>query len=195
MSTKNGQKIMSRERIIKLTTTALMLALALILSFIKVYEMPQGGSITAVSMMPIILIAYLYGTKWGIFTGFAYSLLQLITDFSSLRGLSIGTFVAAIFLDYIIAFSVLGLAGMFKDKFKNKALEITLGTIIAVTLRFFAHFLSGFLLWSAYAEDMNPILYSLVYNGSYMLPELIITTIFSSIIILILMPILKKYRT
>ena len=129
MSTKNGQKIMSRERIIKLTTTALMLALALILSFIKVYEMPQGGSITAVSMMPIILIAYLYGTKWGIFTGFAYSLLQLITDFSSLRGLSIGTFVAAIFLDYIIAFSVLGLAGMFKDKFKNKALEITLGTI------------------------------------------------------------------
>lgn len=199
----------------RLTTTGVLIALATVLSIITVYKLPYGGSITAASMVPIVILGYMYGIKWGLFSGFVYAIIQAIlgaTASQAFAGMydsehvaaSILKIVAMALLDYIVAFSVLGLSGMFKGKIKNDTAAITLGSSAAVFLRFLAHFASGWILWGSYAEwffteQMNnnfgksilanfsgqglAAIYSLVYNGSYMLPELIITV--AAVLILI----------
>ncbi len=159
---------------------ALMVAIGTILAQIKIIDMPYGGSVTLLSMLPFILVSLRHGTKWGLLTGFANSILQML-----LGGLSAppaGTMVALfamIMLDYVLAFTVLGFAGFFAKKTSN----VCAGTAIAMVLRFLCSFLSGFLLWSSYqsyyewANGMNAVLYSLIYNASYMVPETLITTI------------------
>ena len=135
-----------------LCVSAMMIALATILSliskFIPALEMPFGGSITLCSMVPIVYISYRYGVKWGLFSGFVYSVLQILTGMSALKGLSAGSLVASLFLDYFIAFTVLGLGGMFRKTIPNKTLGFTLGVVVAGLLRFTCHVISGFLLWA-----------------------------------------------
>ncbi len=171
-----------------------LVALGTVLSFIKVFDLPQGGSITLCSMLPVMLFAYLCGAKWGLAAGFTYSVLQLLLGLNALKGISGGALVGSILLDYLLAFTVLGLAGIFRNKVKQDGLSFTLGCLVAGLLRYLCSFLSGWILWGAYAdENFSPMLagmsgqtlaccYSLVYNGSYMVPEIIITCIVAFVI-------------
>ncbi|MCX8094591.1 MAG: energy-coupled thiamine transporter ThiT [Caldisericia bacterium] len=143
----------------------LALALSTILSEIKISGFwAQGGSVTAASLVPIMIIAFRYGGKVGLTVGIIHGLIQLI----------IGPYVVhpiQLLLDYPIAFGMIGLCGFFN---KNKVL----GIIIGLVGRFFMHFISGIIYFSQYApEGWNPIYYSFVYNISYIVPEIIISVI------------------
>lgn len=166
----------------RLTTSAVMIALATVLSLIKVFKMPLGGSITLLSMLPIVLLSIKYGTKWGLFSAFAYSLIQIALDLSSIMswGLTLKMWIGSIIFDYVIAFSILGLAGILRDKGKY---GIYVGIILALALRFVSHVLSGVIFFDIWCpEGWNVFLYSICYNGAFMLPEAIFTTIASFIL-------------
>ena len=168
-----------KEKNRRLAESALMLALATILAEFAVFELPFGGSVTLFSQVPVILISYRYGVKWGLTTGLALSFIQLIfgvQNFSYVSG--IGAFIILAFCDYIIAFSGLGLGGMFRYKIKNDILAISLGGVVVTAIRFICHFISGATIWGEYAQKGQTVLeYSFFYNISYMLPELVITVI------------------
>lgn len=167
----------------------ILVALGTVLSFIKVFDLPYGGSITLCSMLPVMLFAYMCGTKWGLAAGFTFSVLELLFGLDALKGISGPTVVGSILLDYLLAFTVLGFAGIFRNKIKNNPAAFTLGCFVAGLLRYLCSFLSGWILWSEYADvNFSPMLagmsgntlaffYSLLYNGSYMIPEIIITCI------------------
>ncbi len=167
-----------------------MVALGTALSFIKVFDLPYGGSITLCSMLPVMLFGFLCGPKWGLGAGFTFSVLQLLFGLNALKGVSGWTVAGSIFLDYLLAFTVLGLAGMFRNRIKNAPAAFTLGCLVSGLLRYLCSFLSGWILWSEYADaNFFPALlggmsgttlacfYSLAYNGSYMLPEIVITCV------------------
>jgi len=161
-----------------LVECGLMIAIGTILSQIKVFDLPTGGSITAFSMLPFVLVSFRHGVKWGLATGFVNSLLQMLLNFYAPPSNTIVALVGMILLDYVIAFSGLGLAGAFAKPFKNKALGVGVGTAAVCFLRFCCSFLSGVLIWGSYAPEGQAVwYYSLTYNGSYMLPELILTTV------------------
>ena len=136
-----------------------------ILSYVKFFQMPQGGSVTAASMAPVIIFSLIWGGKYGLLACTTYGFLQFA--FGGEATLSIWS----ILLDYILAFGLLGIAGFF-----NKDLKSALfGTTLAMLLRYLCHFLSGWLIFYMYApEGQAPWLYSLIYNA-FMIPEIIIT--------------------
>lgn len=158
---------------------AMLIALATALSYLKLFDMPFGGSIT-LEMIPLVIMGLRRGPKWGLFTGFVHGLLQMIIGFSNvLYCATLLSQIGCILLDYLLAFSALGLAALFATPFKNnKKVGYIVGSIIVCALRFVCSFLSGWLLWGSYApEGMKPAVYSLVYNGAYMLPDTIIVAI------------------
>ena len=166
-----------------LVECALMIAVGTVLAQIKIFEMPNGGSITLLSMLPFILISFRHGVKWGLFTGFVNSLLQMLLGFYAPPAGTVAAFVGVVLLDYVLAFTLLGLAGVIAKPFKNHLLGVAAGTAAVCVIRFLCSFLSGALLWGSYQESyewargMSVWLYSFIYNGSYMLPELLITTV------------------
>lgn len=176
-------------KIVKLVLGGVLVALGTVLSFITVFHLPQGGSITLCSMLPVMLFGFICGPKWGLSAGFTYGVLQLLFGLGDLKGVSGTTVVGSIFLDYLLAFTVLGLAGIFRNKIKNNAVSFTLGALVCGLLRYISSFLSGWILWGEYADaNFSPMLagmsgntlacfYSLVYNGSYMIPEIIVTCV------------------
>lgn len=171
-------ELTKKQKVRRLAESAIMLALATILAEFAVFKLPFGGSVTIFSQVPIILISYRYGMKWGSFTGLAMAVIQLLfglENFSYVSG--IPSYLILFFADYIIAFTALGWGGMFRKKIKNQTLSIALGAAVVTIIRFICHFISGVTIWSAYAEDMAVWKYSLSYNGGYMLPELIITVV------------------
>ena len=151
------------------TYGAVCIALSSVLSMIKIWKMPQGGSITAASMLPLMLFSYVYGMGPGCLVGALYGVLQFIIEpyFLSLPQM---------LLDYPIAFGMMGLAGLF-SKMDDENLGLTVGVVLASVGRFVAAVLSGVIFFAEYAGDQNPWVYSIVYNGSYMLPECIICVI------------------
>ena len=164
---------------------AAMVALATVLSFIRVFKLPWGGSITLLSMLPIVLFSIRRGIGAGLIVSFVFSLIQFaqgIMDGLFGWGLTPGMLVACILLDYILAFTVLGIAGIFKDKGFSGWIS---GITLAITSRFLLHVISGYVIWHSFGElwsDFfieNSLLYSLAYNACYMLPELIFTLIAS----------------
>lgn len=174
---------MNNSRLHSLVEGAIMVALAAVLSYIRIFKLPWGGSITLVSMLPIMLYSIRHGIKKGLGAAFAFSLIQLfqgISDGLFAWGLTPLMLVACIFIDYIFAFSVLGFAGLFS---KNGLAGYIGGTALAGLLRFLCHFLSGVIIWHSFGElwegfsTENEWLYSLLYNGAYMLPEIIFTQI------------------
>jgi thiamine transporter len=141
---------------------SVFVALATILSFIKIYTFPQGGSITAGSMVPILWLAIRRGAKIGLFSGMVYGLVQLVV-------LPYVYHPFQVFLDYPLAFGMLGIMGFFK---KNAMI----GVILSIFGRFFFHFLSGVIFFGIYApEGMSAIVYSAAYNGGYLIPEIVIS--------------------
>lgn len=162
---------------VRLTESALMLAAAFVLSLIPVVSMPFGGSVTLASMLPLIIIAYRHGMVWGLLTGFAGSLLQLLMGLNNLSyATSAAAAVAIILLDYVIAFTVLGLGGVFRRKGISQTTAITLGALLCCVLRYVCHVISGCTVWAGVSiPDAQGLLYSLSYNAAYMVPETIIT--------------------
>ena len=131
------------------------------LSYVKLWDMPQGGSITLVSLLPIMVYAYIFGVKKGVFVGFVYGTLQAVQDPWIIH-------FAQFVLDYPVAFAACGLAGLFKNlpvAKKAPQLTFTLGAILGGTMRFVCHTLSGALAFEAYAAGQNVWLYSLAYNS------------------------------
>lgn len=185
------------EKTMKLVLGGIMIALSAVLSLIKVFQLPYGGSITLCSMLPIMIYAYKYGVKWGVFAGFAYSITQLILDAAAIRGFTLLSALGVMVFDFFVAFSVLGLASIFKNRFKKNTVAFSLGAAFAMLLRYLSHVISGMIFFGSYAEWYFSqegmaiggvilekfsgyglaLIYSLIYNGSYMLPELLITLI------------------
>ena len=154
-----------------------MIALSLVLSFFGI-KMPFGGRMTLASMVPVILVSYMFDTREALLVSFGYSLLQIICDFTPPPVQNFSSFFAVCMLDYIIAFTVLGIAGNVSKEVKNVKIKSFTGSAVVVLLLFLCHFLSGILIWKCYApEGQSPVVYSLLYNGGYMGGELIVTTI------------------
>lgn len=168
---KRSSKKMSTKQLV---FCAAALAMAFITSYIKIWNMPWGGSVTLCSMLFIVLVANWYGVGTGILVGFAYGILQFIQE----------PYVLSFFqvcCDYILAFAALGIAGFFA-KSKNGLLK---GYIAAVIARGAFHALGGYLYWMDYMPDNFPqslkSIYPIAYNYSYLLAEGVITVIILSI--------------
>ncbi len=169
-------------RILTLCECGMLLALAVVLSYVKIIQLPFEGSVTLLSMLPICVVSIRHGIGWGVGTAFCYSWFQILQGGVFSWGLTPGMLLASLFLDYILAFTVLGFAGVFR---KKGALGLILGVAMVCVLRFLIHFLSGVILWANYEQFVafgvewvgRPVLYSTVYNGIYMLPETVFTTL------------------
>ena len=154
----------SSTRIFNLVLGGIMVALGTVLSFIKPFDLPYGGSITLCSMLPIMFYGYRCGPKWGLAAGFVFSVLQLLFGLDDLKGISALMVVGSILLDYLLAFTVLGLAGMFRGKIRNNAAAFTLGCLVTGLLRYVCSFLSGWLLWAQFmtVTDMQDFIANFV---------------------------------
>lgn len=200
----------------RLTVSGMMLALATVLAIVCAYipflNLPFGGGFTVASMLPIVIVAYMYGTKWGLFTSFCYALIQIILSLTQGAGgtvmalflpesdsfMGYGAAVWIILIDYLIAYTVLGLGGVFRNKISNKTLSLVVGVVLALFLRYVAHIVSGYIFYGAWAEwfftqegfyaigsvilnsmsgNLLSFVYSVFYNGLFMIPEIVITAI------------------
>lgn len=166
----------------RLVESAVMIAIGTVLSMFP-FSAPWafGGGVTICSMLPLVIIAHRYGTKWGLFTAFVYSVLQLILGVSNVQyATNFIMAVGIVLLDYTIAFTVIGLSACFNGVIKNRLVSIVVGIVFTFALRFVCHFISGWIIWDAlWPNEMGLAspMYSLVYNGGYMLPETIITAL------------------
>lgn len=179
----------------KITTSALLIALATVLMWVsKLLPAPwlQGGSVTLASMVPIVIIGIMFGTKLGLCASLAYAVIQMMFGFYPPPTQTLINFILVILLDYIIAYGILGLSGFFYGITGKKKFSAPLSAFIVTTLRYICHILSGILIWGVYAEEGQTVLaYSLIYNGTYMIPEIIITTVVTAVIFKV--SVLKKY--
>lgn len=179
-----------------LTECAIMVALATVLSLIKLWSSPLGGSVTLLSMLPIIVISFRRGVPAGLGSAFVYSIIQLLLDQSVIAYVPTADgIIGTVFFDYILPFTALGLAGLFykADQQNNKALvSIIAGTFMVLLIRYASHVVSGSIIWyeitkegqwNDYVSTVGPWTYSLVYNITFMGPEAAITLIASPMIL------------
>ena len=195
----------------KLTESAMLIAMAIVLELVSkmvIPEMPFGGQLTLCSMLPVVLISYRHGVKWGLVSGFCYSLLEMALGARTVtaafqpgyfgEGTMLVNALLMCALDYVAAFTVLGLGGIFRERIRSRSLALCLGAVVALLARYLCHILSGYILFAGYAEwfftqdgfpawgaqlvnSLSPevlgVTYSVVYNGMYMLPEMVITAV------------------
>ena len=195
----------------RLTESAMLLAVAIVLELLSkmfIPEMPFGGQITLVSMLPVVLISYRHSVKWGLVSAFAYALLEMAIGTKTVaaafqpdyfgEGVMIGNALIMCLLDYVVAFTVLGLGGLFRNKIQNSGVALMTGSLVALGARYVAHIASGYILFAGYAEwfftqegfpawgaglvetlspELLGFVYSVVYNGMYMIPEMILTAV------------------
>ena len=168
-----------------LVECALMIALGTVLANIKIYELPNGGSITLFSMVPFILVSFRHGVKWGLFTGFVNSLLQMLLGFYAPPAPGLLPLVGMILLDYVLAFGVMGIAGLGRGKPHG----IFWGSVLGGAARFVVHYISGITIYKILAPTEifgtvfdNPALYSLIYNGSYVVIDLVLCLVIFGIL-------------
>ncbi|MBS5724196.1 MAG: energy-coupled thiamine transporter ThiT [Clostridiales bacterium] len=161
---------------VRLTESAIMIALATILSLLKLVDLPRGGSITLASMLPVLLIAYRYGTAWGMLTGFVHGVIQLILDPSVLSPVTGALSVASvIILDYSLAFAVIGLGGLFRKFIKKQNTALLAGSIFTGILRYICHVIVGCTVWAGLSiPTAGALIYSFIYNATYMIPETLV---------------------
>ena len=195
----------------RITESAMLLAVAIVLELVSkmfIPEMPFGGQITLVSMLPVVLISYRHGVRWGLTSGFCYALVQMALGAGTVTaafqpgyfgdGRMLGNAIIMCALDYVLAYTLLGLGGCFRNRIKNSSTALMCGSLVALGMRYLAHIFSGYILFSGWAEwfftqegfpawgaslvaSLSPtalgMLYSIVYNGMYMIPEMIFTAI------------------
>ncbi len=160
----------------KLIESALLIAIATVLSLIKLVDLPYGGSVTACSMLPMIIIAYRHGALWGVASGVVYGAIQQLLGLNTLSWVTTWQSVlAVILLDYIVAFAVTGFGGVFKNKFENSGVCVAFGALLCCVLRYICHVISGCTVWAGLSiPDSAALIYSFVYNATYMIPETIV---------------------
>ena len=197
----------------RMTESAMLLAVAIVLELVSkmlIPEMPFGGQITLVSMLPVVLISYRHGVKWGLVAGFTYAFLEMALGAKTVAaafqpgyfGDSVMLINALIMcaLDYLVAFTVLGIGGCFRNKIQKPGKALALGSLVALLARYVAHIASGYILFAGWAEwfftqdgfpawgaalveSLSPealgLTYSVVYNGFYMIPEIVLTMVVS----------------
>ena len=200
----------------RLTESAMLLAVAIVLELVSkmfIAEQPFGGQLTIVSMLPVVLISYRHGVKWGLWAGVAYALIEMLLGVKNVAaafqpgyfgdGTMIVNALIMCLMDYLVAFTVLGLGGIFRDRMENKGMALACGSLVALGARYAAHVVSGYILFAGWAEwfftqegfpawgaalveslspQMLGFVYSLVYNGMYMIPEMIFTAVVSVIL-------------
>lgn len=200
----------------RLTESAMLMALGVVLELVGrtvIPPMPFGGQLTLVSMLPIVLISYRHGVRWGLTAGFAYALVQMVLGADTVTaafqpgyfgdGALIGKAAVMCLLDYLLAYTLLGLGGLFRERIKNPGLSLMCGSLVALTGRYLAHILSGYLLFSGWAawfftqdgfpawgaslvSSLSPnvlgLVYSIVYNGLFMVPEIFLTAVASLLV-------------
>ncbi len=184
---------MKKNTTFKLCFCGIMIALASVLSLVKLWQMPFNGSVTLCNMLPIMLVAFVFDTKTALATSFVYSVIQMAFSLGSVAGwgLSATVFVACLLLDYILAYFVLGLSGIIRDiTKKNNLLTYISGMVLAVFLRFICHFVSGVALFSSWAEIEPAWLYSILYNGGFLLADLALCLV---VAVLVYKPISKQW--
>lgn len=195
----------------RLTESAMLLAVAIVLELVSkmfIPELPFGGQVTLVSMLPVVLISYRHGVKWGLVAGVGYALLEMALGAKTVAaafqpgyfgdGTMIVNALIMCLLDYLVAFTVLGLGGLFRDRIRSAGAGLAVGAVVALGARYVAHIASGYILFSGWAEwfftqegfpawgallvealspEMLGLVYSVVYNGMYMVPELLLTAV------------------
>ena len=199
----------NKKRTQALTVSAVMIAFATSISAIcavmPFLNLPFGGGFTIASMLPIIIVAYMYGTKWGILTAFVYSIMQMLLGFNTVSAFFLPgdsqmvwwRALVVILIDYVVAYSVLGFGGIFRKRLDSKK-ALVFGSIFAISCRYLAHIVSGAIFFGTWAEwfftqegfyswgatildtfsgASLSLIYSIIYNGMYMIPEIVITSI------------------
>ena len=169
-----------KSAIVRLTESAMMIAIAALLSMAKLIDMPYGGSVTMASMLPIVIIAYRHGTKWGLLTGLAYGAVQFALGTKNIGYLPVSNFVSILTLivaDYLLAFAVLGFGGIFRKSCKRQATALALGSVLVAVLRYICHVIAGWTVWKAFAISEAGLIYSISYNATYMLPEMMVLVV------------------
>jgi len=205
----------NKKRVEALTLSAVMIAFAISISAIcapiPFLNLPFGGGFTIASMLPIIIVAYMYGTKWGLLTAFVYSFMQMLLGFNTVSSfflpgdsqMLIHRAIIVCLIDYVIAYTVLGFGGVFRKKYNTRK-ALVLGSVFAISLRYIAHIISGSIFFGTWAEwfftqegfpawgqsilntfsgSSLSIVYSIIYNGTYMIPEIIITAIVACFVV------------
>ena len=189
----------------RITESAMLLAVAIVLELVSkmfIPEMPFGGQITLVSMLPVVLISYRHGVKWGLWAGVAYAAIEMLLGAKTVAaafqpgyfgdGTMIFKALVMCLMDYLLAFTALGLGGIFRDRIQKPGLSLMCGSLVALGARYLAHVISGYVLFAGWAEwfftqdgfpawgarlveSLSPqalgFMYSAVYNGMYLLPE------------------------
>lgn len=159
-----------------LTECSIMIALSTVLSVIKLFEMPYGGSITLASMLPIAVIAHRHNIKYAVGSALVASVIQLLLGLKNFSYFTTPESLIALgVFDYILAFGVFGLVGICKKWIKSQSLAATLGITLASALRYLCHVISGATIWAGLSIPTEAaMVYSLSYNATYMVPETII---------------------
>ncbi|AUD13357.1 MULTISPECIES: energy-coupled thiamine transporter ThiT [unclassified Planococcus (in: firmicutes)] len=179
---------MRNKRVLLMVEIAIFAALGFVLDFIA-FRMPQGGSVSLV-MIPIVLMAFRRGVAAGVVTGLLVGLLQIVTGFISVAPLSFGFVVMQVILDYLLAYGVVGLAGMMRGRYLEAVeakktgkiiVMVALGVLIGSFLRYVIHVITGILFFGMFA-DGNVFIYSAVYNATYMIPVAIVAAIVCSLL-------------
>ncbi len=168
-----------RHSLIALCECAIMVALATVLSIIKIIDLPYGGSVTVASMLPIVIAVYRHGGVYGFGVCIVNATIQLLFGMNTLSyAVNWQAAVAIILFDYIIAFSVFALSAVFKKRMKNQVYAMLLGVVLCSALRYLCHTIVGCTVWAGISIPTSAaILYSLSYNATYMLPETIILSL------------------
>ena len=174
-----------KQNLVAVIVSALFIALSTVLSeLIPSISLPFGGSITVFSMVPVCLIGIMFGLRVGLLANLAYGVIQLIFGAGNLAyGTWWGAVVAIILFDYIVAYGVLGFSGIFGKIIKNKLVAAVLGVLFVCLLRYICHFITGITVWREIANLWEAIWFSITYNGTYMIPEIIITPLGVGIIL------------
>ncbi|MBO5908236.1 MAG: energy-coupled thiamine transporter ThiT [Clostridia bacterium] len=194
----------------RLVLSAIFIALSSVLSMLQPFALPQGGGITILSMLPLIVLAHRYGILWGLGSSFIYSLIQLLLGFSTVSAFFLPgdnqqlwwKAILICLMDYVLAYSCMCLGGLFRKR-STPSVSLTLGSIVALSCRYLVHILSGAIFFGSWAEwwftdimsgDFGAsvletysgfglaLFYSVIYNGLYMIPEIILTAIGAFII-------------
>ena len=169
-------KTKSSKQIVAMIECSMMIALSTVFSLIKLVDMPYGGSVTIASMLPIVIAAYRHGFLWGLGTALTNSLIQLLLGINNLSYFSTWqSIVAIILLDYVVAFGVFALSGLFRKIEKRQNLAFLYGILLASVLRYVCHVISGATVWAGLSIPTGAaLIYSLSYNATYMVPETIV---------------------
>lgn len=176
-------KSQTRQQLLALVEGAILMALAIVLDYLcKLipFQFPYGGGIS-ISVLPLIYYAFRRGTAWGLGAGVVFSVLQIITGWYPPPAGTWWAFLLCVLLDYFLAFTLLGLSDLFAKPFgSHRLVGYGVGAVAVCLLRFVCSFISGIVLWDSNApEGMSVWLYSLLYNGGYMIPNAILVGIFA----------------